>query len=242
MPLNTVASAGSLLLVEDDLELAALLGDALREAAGEVVHAETARLARQRLSSRDWDVVVLDAQLPDGDGFDLCRELRGTPSAAAVLMLTSRAGEADRVAGLELGADDYLTKPFSLRELLLRVTNLLRRPRAGADLPTLGPRSSGHVSINARQRRAYCRGREISLTPREFDLLAYLLRNPNRVFTRSQLLDAVWGARFEGFDHTVNSHINRLRRKIELDVARPQYLVTVWGSGYRFVTTPGDYV
>lgn len=228
--------SGSLLLVEDDVELAALLRDALHETAREVAHADTATLARRRLSSREWDLVVLDAQLPDGDGFDLCRELRRTASATAVLMLTARATEADRVAGLELGADDYLTKPFSLRELLLRAGNLLRRRQQP---PAADRISCGDVIIESAQRRAYCRGREIPLAPREFDLLSHLVRNADRVFTRSQLLDAVWGARFEGFEHTVNSHINRLRAKIEPDPGKPRLLVTVWGSGYRFVSTRG---
>lgn len=230
------ARAGSLLLVEDDLELAALLHNALQETACEVACVDTARLARQRLGSQEWDLVVLDAQLPDGDGFELCSELRQTPSSAAVLMLTARASEADRVAGLERGADDYLTKPFSLRELILRAGNLLKR-RGQAEAATAAPERivCGDIVIETGPRRIQCRGSEVSLTPREFDLLAYLACNADRVFTRSQLLDAVWSARFEGFEHTVNSHINRLRAKIETDPRRPRLLVTVWGSGYRLV-------
>jgi two-component system OmpR family response regulator len=237
---SVVGRRGSLLLVEDDSELAELLCGAFNETACEVAHASTARLARQQLDRRQWDLVVLDANLPDGDGFELCRELRRTRSATAVLMLTARASEADRVAGLELGADDYLTKPFSLRELLLRAGNLLRRGQGGQPFPLADRVACGEVVIVSAARRAYCRGQELSLTPREFDLLAHLVRNADRVFTRSQLLDAVWGARFEGFEHTVNSHINRLRAKIELDPKRPQLLVTVWGSGYRFVAASGS--
>lgn len=239
---QSVASrAGSLLLVEDDFELAGLLRNALQEAACEVAYADTAQLARQRLGSQEWDLVVLDAQLPDGDGFELCRELRQTPSAAAVLMLTARASEADRVAGLELGADDYLTKPFSLRELLLRVGNLLRR-RGYAHVAAPAPDRiiCGNIVIETERRRVHCRGSEISLTPREFELLAYLARHADRVFTRSQLLNAVWGVRFEGFEHTVNSHINRLRSKIESDPRHPRQLVTAWGSGYRLVGSTVD--
>lgn len=233
--------ARSLLLVEDDLELAALLRDALQETIRKVACADTARLARQRLASQAWDVVVLDAQLPDGDGFELCRELRQTPSAAAVLFLTARASEADRITGLELGADDYLTKPFSLRELLLRVGNLLRR-RASAPGAAVAddPITCGDIVIEVGRRRVHCRGCEIVLTPREFDLLAFMARKADRVFTRSQLLNAVWGARFEGFEHTVNSHINRLRAKIESNPRRPARLVTVWGAGYRLVASPFD--
>lgn len=240
--IRPVASrAGSLLLVEDDFELATLLRDALHETACEVAWAGTAHLARHRLASQEWDLVVLDAQLPDGDGFELCSELRRTPSCAAVLMLTARASEADRVAGLELGADDYLTKPFSLRELLLRVGNLLRRrSSAHAVAPAADPITCGDIVIEIGRRRVHCGGSEIFLTPREFDLLAFLACQADRVFTRSQLLNAVWGVRFEGFEHTVNSHINRLRAKIESVPRRPRRLVTVWGSGYRLVGSPVD--
>lgn len=237
---SAASPARSLLLVEDDLELAALLRDALQETIPKVACADTARLARQRLASQAWDVVVLDAQLPDGDGFELCRELRQTPSAAAVLMLTARASEADRVTGLELGADDYLTKPFSLRELLLRVGNLLRRRASGPGAAAVDRIACGDLVIEVGHRRVHCRGREIVLTPREFDLLAFMARKADHVFTRSQLLSAVWGARFEGFEHTVNSHINRLRAKIESDPRRPGRLVTVWGAGYRLVGSPVD--
>jgi DNA-binding response OmpR family regulator len=230
-----------LLLVEDDLELASLLRNALQEAVSDVAYAGTAQRARQRLRSQAWDLVVLDVQLPDGDGFELCREVRKMSSATSVLMLTARASEADRVTGLELGADDYLTKPFSLRELLLRVGNLLRRQSRAASVQPIASRiACGDIVVEAEVRRVFRRGREISLTPREFDLLAHLARHPDRVFTREQLLTAVWGARFEGFEHTVNSHINRLRAKLELDPRHPTHLVTVWGSGYRLAASGRD--
>ena len=228
--------AQSILLVEDDLDLATALCVALQNVAEDVEIAGTLRRARERLTRRRWDLVVLDAQLPDGDGFDLCGELSRCDSAAAVLLLTARASEADRVAGLELGADDYITKPFSVRELLLRAGNLLKRQKDGKGSASPAERIvCGDVIIETGARRARCRGVELALAPREFDLLAYLARHPDRVFTRDQLLSAVWGEQFEGFDHTVNAHISRLRAKIEPDPRRPQRLVTVWGSGYRFV-------
>lgn len=232
--------AGSLLLVEDDPELAALLHSTLQEIGCEVACADTVALARQRLYSREWDLVVLDSQLPDGDGFDLCSELRQGSSRTAVLMLTARASEADRIAGLERGADDYLAKPFSLRELVLRAGNLLKR-RGRADAVTTVPARivCGEIAVEIGPRRVHCRGSEIFLPPREFDLLVYLARHADRVFTRGQLLDAVWGARFEGYEHTVNSHINRLRARIETDPRQPRLLVTVWGSGYRLVGSAG---
>lgn len=234
----------SLLLVEDDLELASLVRGALQEAGSEVAHAHSARFAHRLLHSRPWDLVVLDLQLPDGDGRELCSELRSCSSTMPVLMLTARASEADRITGLELGADDYLTKPFSLRELVLRVGNLLwRRSGVPPELPQASRVTCGDIVIETETRRVFLRGSEIPLTPREFDLLLHLARHPDRVFTRGQLLGAIWGARFEGFEHTVNSHINRLRAKLEADPRHPAHLVTVWGSGYRLVdsasTEPG---
>jgi DNA-binding response OmpR family regulator len=162
----------------------------------------------------------------------------GSTCAANCACDSARASEADRVAGLELGADDYLTKPFSLRELVLRVGNLLRRQSAGtAGTPAAKRTVCGDLDIDSELRRAFRGGRELSLTPREFDLLAHLARHPDRVFTRSQLLSAIWGPRFEGFEHTVNSHINRLRAKLEADPRHPTRLVTVWGCGYRLVSS-----
>jgi len=223
-----------LLLVEDDLELAAILSPLFRSLHCDVVHANTLRRARWQVQRRRWDLVVLDSGLPDGDGFDLCRELRAVESSAAIMMLTARSGESDRICGLEIGADDYLGKPFSQQELLLRVRGLLRRgSHASAVHGDVSVIRRGELELDISRRRAFCRGTEVTLTPREFELLAYMARRGDRVFTRSQLLHAVWGAGFEGLDHTVNSHINRLRAKIETDPANPRLLITLWGHGYR---------
>jgi DNA-binding response OmpR family regulator len=229
--------ATGLLLVEDDLELAAILRQLLGELQCEIAHADTLRCARWQLGRRRWQLVLLDSRLPDGDGFELCRELRAAESATAIMMLTARSSESDRICALEIGADDYVSKPFSRRELLLRARGLLRRSatvEAQADAPVI---RRGELVVDVPQRRAYCRGAELALTPREFELLAYMVRRSDRAFTRAQLLDAVWGAGFEGLEHTVNSHINRLRAKIELDPANPRLLTTVWGYGYRLVGT-----
>jgi two-component system OmpR family response regulator len=229
--------ATGLLLVEDDLELAAILRQLLGELQCEIAHADTLRSARWQLGRRRWHLVLLDSRLPDGDGFELCRELRAAESATAIMMLTARSSESDRICALEIGADDYVSKPFSRRELLLRARGLLRRSatvEAQADAPVI---RRGELVVDVPQRRAYCRGAELALTPREFELLAYMVRRSDRAFTRAQLLDAVWGAGFEGLEHTVNSHINRLRAKIELDPANPRLLTTVWGYGYRLVGT-----
>jgi len=231
--------APGLLVVEDDLELAANLALVLRETRCEIVHADTLERARIQLRRRRWDLVLLDSGLPDGDGFELCRELRMARSDTAVMMLTARCDESDRICGLELGADDFLGKPFSQRELLLRARSLLRRRTAGRELdPGEQVIHQGELRVDRRQRRVFCRGTEVLLAPREFELLAYMAERCGRVFSRAQLLDAVWGGGFEGFDHTVNSHINRLRSKLEADPANPRLLITVWGFGYRLVGTP----
>jgi DNA-binding response OmpR family regulator len=228
------SGAPGLLLVEDDAELAGVLRQLLGEMHCEIAHADTLQSARSLLRRRRWDLVLLDSRLPDGDGFELCRELRAIESGTAIMMLTARCSETDRITGLEIGADDYLGKPFNGRELQLRARRLLHRSAAvsagRADALVI---RRGELVVDVPQRRAFCRGGEITLAPREFELLTYMAQRSGRVFTRAQLLDAVWGARFEGFEHTVNSHINRLRSKIEMDPAHPRILVTVWGRGYR---------
>ncbi|MCI0432827.1 MAG: response regulator transcription factor [Gemmatimonadetes bacterium] len=228
-----------LLLVEDDAELASILAQVLQVTRRKIVHARTLDFARRQLGSRRWGLVVLDAGLPDGDGFDLCREIRRSDADTPVLILTARCGELDRVCGLEIGADDYLGKPFNRRELLLRVHNLLHRcPAASGSAGRHAMVRCGDVAIDTLARRAFCRDAQLTLTPREFDLLAFLACHTDRVFSRAQLLDAVWGAGFEGYEHTVNSHIHRLRCKIEINADQPQRLVTVWGRGYRLTRAP----
>jgi len=191
---------------------------------------------------------VLDLMLPGVDGLEICRRLRALSQRdgySLILMLTSKGTELDRVLGLEIGADDYLTKPFSIRELLARVKALFRRTQAldsssassSGDCP--GEDSarlirSGDMVIEAAKRRVSMGGAEIALTAKEFDLLHQFACHPGRVYTRTQLLDSVWGLGYEGYEHTVNSHINRLRAKIEVDPAHPKYLLTVWGVGYKF--------
>jgi two-component system, OmpR family, response regulator len=225
-----------LLLVEDDRELAGLVASALRDSGHDVHHASSLAVARARIAADHWHALILDAQLPDGDGFDLCREQRDRRQVQSVILLTARASGAERIAGLECGADDYLTKPFELRELSLRVANLLRRqePATGgaSDTEIL---NCGDIAIDLRSRQVSHAGQPLTLTPREFDLLAFLAAHPEKVFSRGELLSSVWGSRYEGFDHTVNAHINRLRAKLESDPRHPRHLVTVWGSGYRLV-------
>lgn len=201
----------------------------------------------ERFREGDIDLVVLDLMLPGMDGLSVCREIRSGPGYVPVLMLTAKTTELDRVLGLEMGADDYLTKPFSVAELSARVKALFRRADAMASAPTTnaGSDKSGEsgergelrtegLRIDPDRRRVFVREQEVELTAREFDLLWHFASHPGRVFSRAQLLDKVWGYNHEGYEHTVNTHINRLRGKIERDPARPEFIETVWGVGYRF--------
>jgi DNA-binding response OmpR family regulator len=224
-----------LLLVEDDDAIA----DALRlhlEQAGYRLHHERDGLAALAAVERErWDLVLLDLMLPGVDGWDVCRNLRARHPGVPVIMLSARSAEAHRVLGLELGADDYLAKPFSMLELVARVRALLRRiEQMRVQAPPPGELRFSRHRLDIAERRLYDGERAVPLTLREFDLLAFLARHPGRTFTREALLQRVWGTGFDGYEHTVNSHINRLRNKIEDDPREPRHIVTVWGVGYRF--------
>ena len=224
-----------LLLVEDDDAIAGALRLHLEEA-GYRLHREADGLRGMAAIDRQrWDMVLLDLMLPGADGWDVCRHLRARHADVPVIMLSARSAEAHRVLGLELGADDYLAKPFSMLELVARVRALLRRieqlravPVASADV-RFGP-----FRLDSARRELLRGAQGVPLTLREFDLLHFLARHPGRAFARGELLRRVWGAAFDGFEHTVNSHINRLRGKIEDDPGNPRRIVTIWGVGYRF--------
>lgn len=227
------------LVIEDDRDIAQLVGDALEQEgfAVDVVHDGVDGLALAL--EPDMELVVLDLLLPGMDGLEVCKRIRMERPDALVLMLTAKAGEVDRVLGLEIGADDYLTKPFSLRELQARAKALRRRKQALAgDAPGQQPLIVGPLQIDVAGQRVRLRGDEIHLTQREFELLTFFARHPGRVYSREELLDMVWGAGFDGYAHTVNSHINRLRAKIEADPAEPELVQTVWGRGYKLVVPP----
>lgn len=224
-----------LLLVEDDDAIA----DTVRlhlEQAGYRLHREADGLqAMAAIDRQRWDLVLLDLMLPGADGWDVCRHLRSRHADVPVIMLSARGAEAHRVLGLELGADDYLAKPFSMLELVARVRALLRRidtlRQAPAEPALLG---FGGWQLDTTRRELRLHGAPVALTLREFDLLHFLARHPGQAFSRSELLARVWGAGFDGFEHTVNSHINRLRSKIDADPRSARCIVTVWGVGYRF--------
>lgn len=221
-------------MIEDERDIAALIALHLRDRDYDVSLAEDG-LRGARLAARQaWDLVMLDLRLPGKDGLDICREIRASRPHQPILMLTSKSTELDRVLGLELGADDYVTKPFSVLELMARVKALLRRtqqlPHADAGDR---PMTVGGLTIHPAARTATVDGRPVELTAREFDLLLHFSRQPGRVYRRSELLDSVWGFGHDGYEHTVNSHINRLRAKIERNSDNPEYIVTVWGVGYK---------
>jgi DNA-binding response OmpR family regulator len=227
-----------LLLVEDDDAIA----DALRihlEASGYGLHREANGLmAIEAIDRQGWDLVLLDLMLPGVDGWAVCRHLRARHPDVPVIMLSAHSAEAQRIEGLELGADDYLAKPFSMLELVARVRALLRRTeRLQGVLNAASPSNDfvfGNFVLNPVRRELLCGDTNVPLTLREYDLLYFLVRHPGRPFTRSDLLQSVWGDAFDGYEHTVNSHINRLRTKIEADPRDPIWIVTVWGIGYRF--------
>jgi DNA-binding response OmpR family regulator len=223
-----------LLLVEDDDAIAVALRLHLEEAGYRLHRESNGRHAMAAIDRQRFDLVLLDLMLPGADGWEVCRHLRARHADVPVIMLTARTAESHRVLGLELGADDYVAKPFSMLELVARIRALLRRidqlrsSVAAPQMLRLGPFVLDTV------RRELLRGDEpVPLTLREFDLLHFLLRHPGRPFSRSDLLQQVWGAGFDGYEHTVNSHINRLRTKIEDDPRDPRRIVTVWGVGYR---------
>lgn len=234
----TGMAAAQLLLVEDDEAIAQTLMVHLHQAGFAVRHERDGALAAG-LCAQPIDLLLLDGMLPGVDGWDLCRAFRAAQPQLPILMLSARASEAHRVLGLELGADDYLSKPFSMLELVARVRAQLRRVAQWRAAPAEAtPLRLERFELLPAQRSLLRDSRAVALTLREFDLLHFLMRHPGQAFGREELLARVWGAGFDGYEHTVNSHINRLRAKIEPDPRQPAHLQTVWGLGYRFVANP----
>jgi len=236
-------SPNRVLVIEDDPDIASLVSMHLTDNGFDVRVETRGDDALAVLKTGDaigdaFDMIVLDLMLPGVDGLSLCREIRSAGSYIPILMLTAKSTELDRVLGLELGADDYLTKPFSLPEFIARVKALLRRVNAlsaqQAEAPAAPKIERDGMTIDVETRQILIDGQEVDLTAREFDLLHHLASRPGRVYSRIELLDQVWGYSYEGYEHTVNTHINRLRAKIEKDPANPQFVQTVWGVGYKF--------
>lgn len=223
-----------ILIVEDNPEIADLVQLHLQDIHCDADIAGDGATALQRFRDHHYDLVILDLMLPVMDGLEVCKQLRRDDPRVPVIMLTSKSSELDRVLGLEIGADDYLTKPFSIPELMARVKAQFRRLDAFQDSAPQGRLSVGDLEIEPDKHRVTLAGRAVELTAKEFDLLLHFASHPGRVYNRAELLDQVWGYSYEGYEHTVNSHINRLRSKIEADPAKPQYIMTVWGVGYKF--------
>jgi len=230
------------LVVEDEFDIANLIRLHLEDIDCDVTLAADGHEGMRQALGQQWDLVMLDLRLPGPDGLSICRALRRDQAYTPILMLTSKSSELDRVLGLELGADDYVTKPFSVSELMARVKAIFRRVESmGKQFAVDSERLSfGPFVIDTAGRQVMLHNQAVSLTAREFDLLLHFVRHPGQVFSRAQLLDSVWGYGHEGYEHTVNSHINRLRAKIEQSSAQPDYIVTVWGVGYKLDMRPQD--
>lgn len=230
----------SVLLVEDDRDIAELIRVNLLELGVVITVQEQGDKALQMALDNDYSLIILDVMLPKISGLDICRQVREKKQSQGIIMLTAKSSETDRVLGLELGADDYMTKPFSVRELQARVRSQLRKVhvlQAVSNAHVLEdnePLVIGALNINQKNHQVTFQKKELELTVTEFELLHHLASYPNQVFSRSQLLESVWGYHHSGYEHTVNSHINRLRAKIEQDATSPQIVQTVWGVGYKF--------
>jgi DNA-binding response OmpR family regulator len=226
-----------ILVIEDDLDMSGIIEDQLKDAGYTVTVSHSGAQGLEIAGKQEHDLIVLDLMLPETDGLEICRQVRAMPGYTPILMLTALSSEIDKVVGLEMGADDYMTKPFSLRELMARVRTILRREDTlRADKMSEEPETliRGDLSIDLGKRRVTRAGIPIELTGKEFDLLLHFARKPGRVYSRQQLLDQVWGYGFEGYAYTVNTHINKVRSKLEPDRDNPRYIQTVWGVGYRF--------
>ncbi len=231
-----------LLIVEDDENIAELLQLHLREEGFEITHAADGNIGLEKLKQGGWDALILDLMLPGVDGLEICRYARTMTRYTPIIIISARSSETHRVLGLELGADDYLAKPFSMLELVARVKALFRRQEAMSQNLRLdaGTLTFGALTIDPLARDVQLNHLSVELTPREFDLLYFFARNPDKVFSRLNLLNQVWGYEHEGYEHTVNTHINRLRIKIEDNPAEPNFIRTVWGKGYKFTAQPRE--
>jgi two-component system alkaline phosphatase synthesis response regulator PhoP len=229
----------NVLIVEDDPNIIDLVEIHLKDLGYHLDSANDGKTGLEKALENKYSLIILDLMLPKMDGLEICKRIRSENEYTPILMLTAKSEELDKVLGLELGADEYITKPFSVRELIARVKAIFRRMEvnkdrgeADADVNTL---NFGDLIIDFEKRKVTLAGKSLELTSKEFDLLALFARNPGRTYNRNELLDLVWGYQFSGYDHTVNSHINRLRAKIESDPSNPTFIKTVWGYGYRFV-------
>ena len=228
-----------ILIIEDDQKIVELVEMHLKDLGFQVDHAADGNSGLRMALGEQYKLIILDLMLPEMDGIEVCRHIRQNRITIPILMLTAKSEELDKVLGLEIGADDYMTKPFSIREFVARVKSIMRRidmeRKEKERISNQDTRLNlGSLTIDFDQHRVWIGDKEVELTAKEFDLLALFARHPNRIYNRETLLDLVWGYKYNGYEHTVNSHINRLRNKIEKDPTNPKFIKTLWGVGYRF--------
>jgi DNA-binding response OmpR family regulator len=225
----------NVLVVEDDSSISDLIEIHLKDLNCNIIKCYDGKDGLELTAQNNYDLIVLDIMLPNVDGLQICKEVRKKENYTPILMLTSKSEELDKVLGLEVGADDYLTKPFGIREFIARVKAIFRRTEALLkETDNKSDIAIGDIVIEISKRRVLLKGERLELTPKEFDLLLLLASHPGKTYTREQLLNLLWGYQYNGYEHTVNSHINRLRSKIENDLSNPTYILTSWGVGYRF--------
>ena len=234
--MNQPFAGKSVLMIEDDPNILELVAIHLKDINCRLTKCMIGYDGIELALKNSYDLIILDVMLPDIDGLEICRRLRAEKLTTPIMMLTAKSEEMDKIIGLEFGADDYLTKPFSVREFIARVKAIFRRTELDAVSRTETSRiiSKGEIVIDHDKRKVTLKNEKIDLTPKEFDLLYLFMTNPGKSYSRENLLSLVWGYEFSGYEHTVNSHINRLRTKIETDLNNPIYILTTWGIGYRF--------
>lgn len=231
-------------MIEDDATIVELAEIHLKDNHFLVTKAHKGYKGLAFLEQNEYDLIILDVMLPDINGIEICKKIRADRNYTPILMLTALSEEIDKIIGLEIGADDYLTKPFSVREFVARVKALIRRSEMniGKQEVLYEILQCQGLYLDSQSRKVILDNKTIELTPKEFDLLYLFMSNPGRTYSRENLLNMVWGYDFSGYEHTVNSHINRLRTKIEKDLANPKYILTTWGVGYRFTDEKNSYV
>ncbi len=226
------------LIIEDDAEIIHLLEIHLKDLGCEVISAMQGNKGLKMAIEEVPDLIILDIMLPEMDGLEVCQKIRANSIQSPIMMLTAKSEEIDKVLGLEIGADDYLTKPFSVREFIARVKAIFRREKMSVypKINSIGNKiiRFGNLQVDLELRKVTINDNKIDLSPKEFELLALLSSNPGKSYDRSKLLNIIWGYDFKGYEHTVNSHINRLRSKIEPDMSNPKFILTTWGVGYKF--------
>lgn len=236
---TNITDMKKVLVVEDDRDIVDLLEIHLKDMNCKLTKAYEGNVGLEKATSNEYDLIILDVMLPGKDGLEICRQLRSKDIVTPILMLTAKSEEIDKILGLEFGADDYMTKPFSVREFVARVKAIFRRSEMSENKKNDAGKSKmfmefGALAIDMDKRKVSIQGNRIDLSPKEFDLLSLLASKPGKSYSRTQILNLVWGYDFDGYEHTVNSHINRLRSKIEPDIQKPSYILTSWGIGYRF--------